>query len=162
MSVAARSRRPQRSHDVAFDGERGREPPRDAVGALWLDGSFWFQTGSGTREGRNVAHDPRCSIAVSILDADVVAEGVATRELTRPRSHACQGWADQGWPAELDETRTGITAPFNAPSRATPVERVSHQATFGDRDIGHRAGRADSLQVLDLSPARCLSGLANR
>jgi hypothetical protein len=55
-------------------------PHVTAVGALWLDGSFWFQTGSGTRKGRNVARDPRCSIAVSILDADVVAEGEAERE----------------------------------------------------------------------------------
>src|SRR5579864_5155282 len=49
-------------------------PHVTAVGALWLDGSFWFQTGSSTRKCRNVARDPRCSIAVSILDADVVAE----------------------------------------------------------------------------------------
>ena len=55
-------------------------PHVTAVGALWLDGSFWFQTGSGTRKGRNVARDPRCSIAVSIRDADVVAEGEAARE----------------------------------------------------------------------------------
>ncbi|MGH3406865.1 MAG: pyridoxamine 5'-phosphate oxidase family protein, partial [Streptosporangiaceae bacterium] len=31
-----------------------------AVGALWRDGTFWFQTGAGTRKGRNVARDPRC------------------------------------------------------------------------------------------------------
>src|SRR5580692_7641152 len=55
-------------------------PHVTAVGALWLDGSFWFQTGSGTRKGRNVARDRRCSIAVSIRDADVVAEGEAERE----------------------------------------------------------------------------------
>lgn len=55
-------------------------PHVTAVGALWLDGSFWFQTGSGTRKGRNVARDPRRSIAVSIRDADVVAEGEAERE----------------------------------------------------------------------------------
>ena len=29
-------------------------PHVTAVGALWLDGAFWFQTGSGTRKGRNV------------------------------------------------------------------------------------------------------------
>src|SRR6201982_1055847 len=55
-------------------------PHVTAVGALWLDGSFWFQTGSRTRKGRNVTRDPRCSIAVSIRDADVVAEGKAVRE----------------------------------------------------------------------------------
>src|ERR1039458_5987371 len=52
-------------------------PHVTAVGALWLDGTFWFQTGAGTRKGRNVARDPRCSIAVSIRDADVVIEGDA-------------------------------------------------------------------------------------
>jgi serine/threonine-protein kinase len=100
-------------------------PHVTAVGALWLDGSFWFQTGSGTRKGRNVARDSRCSIAVSILDADVVAEGEAARE-TDPATltHLARAWADQGWPAELDETRTGITAPFNAPSQGPPPWNV--------------------------------------
>ena len=51
--------------------EDGR-PHVTAVGALWVDGAFWFQTGAGTRKGRNVARDPRCSVAVSIRDADVV------------------------------------------------------------------------------------------
>ena len=32
-------------------------PHVTAVGALWLDGAFWFQTGSGTRKARNVARD---------------------------------------------------------------------------------------------------------
>ena len=44
-------------------------PHVTAVGALWLDGAFWFQTGSGTRKGRNVRRDPRCTIAVSIRAA---------------------------------------------------------------------------------------------
>ncbi len=93
-------------------------PHVTAVGALWLDGSFWFQTGSGTRKGRNVARDPRCSIAVSIRDADVVAQGEAERE-TDPATltRLVQAWASQGWPAEVDTTGTGITAPFNAPSQ---------------------------------------------
>src|SRR6202161_3925918 len=93
-------------------------PHVTAVGALWLDGSFWFQTGSGTRKGRNVARDPRCSLAVSILDADVVAEGEAARE-TDPATltRLATRWAKQGWPAELDEAGLGITAPFNAPSQ---------------------------------------------
>src|SRR5215210_121133 len=52
-------------------------PHVTAVGAIWLDGAYWFQTGSGTRKADNVERDPRCSIAVSILDADVVVEGRA-------------------------------------------------------------------------------------
>src|SRR5215213_8017099 len=54
-------------------------PHVTAVGALWLDGAFWFQTGAGTRKSRNVGRDPRCSIALSIRDADVVVEGEAVR-----------------------------------------------------------------------------------
>lgn len=96
-----------------------------AVGALWLDGAYWFQTGSGTRKRRNVERDPRCSIAVSILDADVVVEGEATR-VTDPGALArvAGAWADTGWPAELDESGTGITAPFNAPSQGPPPWNV--------------------------------------
>ena len=100
-------------------------PHVTAVGALWLEGSFWFQTGSGTRKARNVARDPRCSIAVSIRDADVVAEGKAARQ-TDPATltRLAKAWADQGWPAEADETGAGITAPFNAPSQGPPPWNV--------------------------------------
>jgi hypothetical protein len=99
-------------------------PHVTAVGAVWLDGSFWFQTGD-TRKGRNVERDPRCSIAISILDADVVVEGRATR-VTDPAmvSDVAQAWADGGWPVQPDETGTGITAPFNAPSQGPPPWKV--------------------------------------
>jgi hypothetical protein len=95
------------------------------VGALWLDGAFWFQTGAGTRKCRNVERDSRCSIAVSILDADVVVEGDATR-VTDPGdvARAARAWADGGWPAEPDQSGSGITAPFNAPSQGPPPWNV--------------------------------------
>ena len=96
-----------------------------AVGARWLDGAFWFQTGAGTRKGRNVARDPRCSIAVSVRGADVVVEGDATR-VTDPGALAriAKAWADRGWPAEPDDSGPGITAPFNAPSQGPPPWNV--------------------------------------
>jgi PPOX class probable F420-dependent enzyme len=95
------------------------------VGALWLDGAFWFQTGAGTRKSRNVERDPRCSIAVSIRDADVVVEGDATL-VTDPDdvARAARAWADGGWPAEPDPSGSGITAPFNAPSQGPPPWNV--------------------------------------
>ena len=99
-------------------------PHLTAVGALWLDGAFWFQTGA-TRKGRNVAGDPRCSLAVSIRDADVVVEGEAVR-VTDPDTVArlATAWADNGWPAEPDESGAGITAPFNAPAQGPPPWHV--------------------------------------
>src|SRR3954462_12353411 len=75
-------------------------PHVTAVGAVWLEGTFWFQTGAGTRKGRNVARDPRCSVALSVRDADVVFEGDAVR-VTEPGALArvARAWADGGWPA---------------------------------------------------------------
>src|SRR6476620_4483387 len=112
------------------------------VGALWLDGAFWFQTGT-TKKARNVARDPRCSVAVSIRDADVVVEGDATR-VTEPDAVAriAKAWADQGWPAEPDESGSGITAPFNAPSQGPPpwnvyrIEPRSATVTLGTEPGG--------------------------
>src|SRR5579859_1168222 len=88
-------------------------PHVTAVGAIWLDGTFWFQTGTGTRKSRNVARDPRCSTALSIRDADLVIEGDAAR-VTGPDvvARLAKAWAEQGWPAEPDESGSGITAPF--------------------------------------------------
>jgi hypothetical protein len=96
-------------------------PHVTAVGAVWLDGTFWFQTGDGTRKGRNVERDPRCSVALSVRDADVVFEGAATR-VTEPETVAriAKAWAARGWPVEPDESGSGITAPFNAPSQGPP------------------------------------------
>jgi hypothetical protein len=99
-------------------------PHVTAVGALWLDGAFWFQTGA-TRKGRNVTRDPRCSVAVSVRDADVVLEGEA-RRVTDPSTVArvAQAWADSGWPAEPAADGSGITAPFNAPAQGAPPWHV--------------------------------------
>ena len=100
-------------------------PHVTAVGAIWLDGTYWFQTGKGTRKGRNVERDARCSIAVSIRDADVVFEGDAARVTdARIVARVAKAWADNGWPAEPAEGGSGITAPFNAPSQGPPPWNV--------------------------------------
>jgi hypothetical protein len=118
-------------------------PHVTAVGAVWLDGSYWFQTGASTRKSRNVERDPRCTIAVSVLDADVVIEGDAAR-VTEPGAiaRAAKAWADGGWPAEPDPSGSGITAPFNAPSQGPPpwnvyrVEPRSATVTLGTEPGG--------------------------
>jgi hypothetical protein len=100
-------------------------PHVTAVGATWLDGTFWFQTGAGTRKSTNVARDPRCSLALSIHEADVVVEGEAHR-VTDPNALAriAAAWTDNGWPAEPDTSGAGITAPFNAPAQGPPPWHV--------------------------------------
>jgi hypothetical protein len=100
-------------------------PHVTAVGAIWVDGAFCFQTGTRTRKGRNVARDPRCSLALSVRDADIVIEGDAAL-VTDPAAVAriAKAWADSGWPAEPDQSGSGITAPFNAPSQGPPPWNV--------------------------------------
>ena len=53
------------------------------------------------------------------------AEGDAAR-VTEPGAVAriAKAWADNGWPAEPDESGSGITAPFNAPSQGPPPWHV--------------------------------------
>jgi hypothetical protein len=45
---------------LATINQNGR-PHVTGVGALWVDGAFWFQTGERTRKGKNLARDPRCT-----------------------------------------------------------------------------------------------------
>jgi Pyridoxamine 5'-phosphate oxidase len=123
-AAPAREARNSRTTWLSTINEDG-SPHLTAVGALWVDGTFWFQTGAGTRKGRNVERDPRCSVAVSVSGADIVIEGDAARvtgkgDLVR----IAKAWADQGWPAEPDDSGPGITAPFNAPSQGPPPWNV--------------------------------------
>jgi Pyridoxamine 5'-phosphate oxidase len=98
-------------------------PHVTAVGALWLDGTFWFQTGAGTRKGRNVARDPRCSIAVSIRDADVVIEGDAAR-VTEPGALArvAKAWTTAGQPNPTTAGRASLP-------RSTHRRKDHHRGT---------------------------------
>jgi hypothetical protein len=96
-------------------------PHSTAVGAIWMDGTFWFQTGKVTRKAKNLARDARCSVSVSIHDNDLVFNGVAEVVTDRDDiARAAERWAGHGWPCEVDESGTGLTAPFNAPALGPP------------------------------------------
>lgn len=57
--------------------QAGGSPHVRAVWAVWVDGLVAFSTGRETRKARNLAVEPRCSLAVEAGDDAVVAEGVA-------------------------------------------------------------------------------------
>ena len=60
-------------------------------------------------------------IAVSIRDADVVIEGDVARVIGPGAvARIAKAWANGGWPAEPDDSGSGIAAPFNAPSQGPP------------------------------------------
>ena len=96
-------------------------PHVNGVGALWVDGAFWFETGETSRKGRNLARDPRCTLSLATHEFDLVVEGDAVK-VTDPATVAAMAkrWADGGWPARVDESGTALTAEFSAPSAGPP------------------------------------------
>jgi nitroimidazol reductase NimA-like FMN-containing flavoprotein (pyridoxamine 5'-phosphate oxidase superfamily) len=96
-------------------------PHVTGIGALWADGSFWFETGERTRKGRNLARDPRCVLSVAAHDFDLVVEGTASK-ISDPQIVAAMAarWAADGWPARVDDSGQALTADFSAPSAGPP------------------------------------------
>src|SRR6267142_1338673 len=100
-------------------------PHVNGVGALCADGCFWFETGQGSRKGRNLARDPRCAMSLATEEFDLVVEGEAT-VVTDPATVADMAarWATGGWPARVDDTGVALTAEFSAPSAGPPPWHV--------------------------------------
>jgi hypothetical protein len=91
-----------------------------AVGALWVDGTFWFQTGDQTRKGKNVARDSRCVLSLAADEFDLVVEGDARRVTDRPTVATMAGHWAGNWPVRVDDTGQALTAEFSAPSAGPP------------------------------------------
>ena len=85
------------------------------VGALWVDGTFYFVSGAETRKSRNLAANPDCVISVKLDDLDLVVEGTATK-VTDPATleDVAERYAAQGWPVTVEGD--AFTAPYSAPS----------------------------------------------
>lgn len=101
------------------------QPHVTGIGALWRDGSFFFETGATTRKGRNLARDRRCTLSLATHEFDLVVEGDATR-VVEPDVVAtlARAWSEGGWPCEVDPSGTALTAPFSAPSAGPPPWNV--------------------------------------
>ena len=93
-------------------------PHLAGVGIVWDDGKFYLSTGAGTQKGRNLAHDPRCTVSIAAPGIDIVAEGEAKiirdeGELQRIATDLFGGWGPQ--------VRDGaFWHEFSAPSAGPP------------------------------------------
>jgi hypothetical protein len=96
-------------------------PHLTGVGALFVQGTFWFESGDQTQKARNLARDSRCALTLSTQEFDLVIEGEA-RKVTDSRTVARMAaqWAAVGWPVRVDDTGTGLTAEYSAPSAGPP------------------------------------------
>jgi len=108
---------------TTLDADGG--PHTTGVGAEWLDGAWWFETGRGSRKGRNLERDQRCSLAVALDEFDLVVQGTASL-VTDPATVArlAETWAAGGWPCRVDESGIALTAEFSAPSAGKPPWHV--------------------------------------
>jgi hypothetical protein len=89
------------------------------VGALWLDGKFYFTSGADTRKSRDLAANPHCAISLALPDLDLVVEGAVSKvtdDATLQR--LAERYAAQGWPARVEGG--ALTAPYSAPSAGPP------------------------------------------
>ena len=87
------------------------------VGALWIDGTYYFTMGQGTIKGDNLAHNPHCVITITSRehDFDMVFEGEAAKVTDAAKlERVARAYAEQGWPAYVHDGV--LDAPFHAPT----------------------------------------------
>ena len=79
-------------------------PHVTGIGAIWVDGTFWFETGKSTRKGRNLARDPRCTLSVAADEFDLVVDGEATLVTDPPTVAAmAERWAAERLAGRVDD-----------------------------------------------------------
>ncbi len=109
---------PNGRHFLATVRPDGR-PHVAGIGALWVDGKFYFVSGAGTRKSRNLAERADCVISANLPDLDLVVEGTATKVTDGPTlQRLAERYAAQGWPATVKDG--AFTAPYSAPSAGPP------------------------------------------
>ena len=86
------------------------------LGAEWVDGAFYFTAGAHTRKAKNLALNPECVITVATHDFDIVVEGRASRVTDPALVARITGLPGSGWPAQVSDDGTSLTADHSAPS----------------------------------------------
>ena len=94
-------------------------PHAAGIGALWVDGKFYFTSGPATRKARNLAANPNCTLSMSLPGLDLIVEGRAVKVTDQATiERLAVRYAAQGWPAKA--TDGALTAEFSAPSAGPP------------------------------------------
>jgi hypothetical protein len=90
------------------------------VGAMWVDGAFYFTSGAGSRKAKNIAANPAASISIATQEFDVTIDGRVRRVTDLPTLEQLAAVYNPDWPAEVDPEARAFVAPFNAPSAGPP------------------------------------------
>jgi hypothetical protein len=94
-------------------------PHVTGIGALWVDGRFYFTSGPGTLKSRNLTENPSCALSAALPGLDLVVEGTVARVTDAATlRRVAERYAAQGWPARVDGD--ALTAEYSAPSAGPP------------------------------------------
>ncbi len=101
----------------------GGKPHVMPIGVLFVDDSFYFNTGSKTRKARNIARNPNSVITIATDDFDIVVQGPAKRIVDPARlQQIADAFKKEGW--EPTVVKGGLTAKYSAPSAGPPPWNV--------------------------------------
>jgi nitroimidazol reductase NimA-like FMN-containing flavoprotein (pyridoxamine 5'-phosphate oxidase superfamily) len=155
---------PELVYWLATVSRDGRPHVRPILG-LWLDGTFHFVIAETSRKGRNLAGDPRCSLAASstvLPSLDVIVEGDADKvsDEAEVQRVVDEYASTMDWPLEVRDG--GVFGP-NAPTAGPPpyaVFKLTPKTIFGlpgvagmgegERHSARPAGDSRSLRLLAL------------
>jgi hypothetical protein len=91
------------------------------LGALWVDGAFYFTAGATTRKARNLAHNPHCVLTIATHDFDLVFEGkgskVTDQDVVR---RIARIYSAQGWEVTVGDGTASLNGEYSAPSAGPP------------------------------------------
>ncbi len=98
-------------------------PHMAAVGAVWVDGHYYFCGSPASRKVRNIEREPRCAFGVAVQGYDLALEGRAARVVDEERlGRLAEVFAEGGWAPTVADG--GFTHEYNAPSAGPPPWHV--------------------------------------
>jgi hypothetical protein len=120
------------THWLATTRPDGR-PHVVAVGAVWLDGAFYFTAGAGTRKAKNLAQNPHCVITLAAKDIDLSLEGEAVKVTDDVTLHRlAEAYASAGWDPTVRDG--AFVHDYSAPSAGPPpwdLYKFTPKTVFG-------------------------------
>ena len=102
---------------------RDGSPHARPVGAIYVDGRFYFTSGPGPRKSKNIEENPRVVLSTTSEPFDIAVHGVARRVTEDDKlEQIAKVYTTRGWPTEPRDG--GLWAEFSAPSAGPPPWHV--------------------------------------